>query len=208
MTMTTDAHISISAQIAPNPRLCIFTVDRDLLPGDAFNCASREMAKGSPLLEALFEIPGVQQVMVAGKTLTVEKSSQESWPEFGKKIGAAVREKIRSGVRLVVPEISRRGADDHIRRRVAYVLENEINPRIAAHGGRVDIVDVDRGTVSLRMSGGCQGCSSAAATLQQGVIQTLHDQVPELAEVIDVTDHSAGETPYYSGDAGGAPFGG
>lgn len=205
--MTADTHIAISAQVAPNTRICIFTVDRDLLPGDSFNCSSQEMAKGSPLLEALFEITGVQQVLVAGKTLTIEKNSPEGWPEFGKKIGAVVREKIRSGVKLVVPEISRRGADDHIRRRVSYVLENEINPRIAAHGGRVDIVDVDRGTVSLRMSGGCQGCTSAAATLQQGVIQTLHDQVPELAEVIDVTDHGAGQTPYYSGDEGGTPLG-
>lgn len=198
--------IAISAQVAPNPRICIFTVDRDILPGDSFNCSSRELAKGSPLLEALFELPGVQQVLAAGRTLTVEKSGPEDWPAFGKRVAAVVREKIRGGGKLVVPEISRRGADDHIRRRVAHILENEINPRLAAHGGRVDVAGVDRGTVSLRMSGGCQGCASAAATLQQGVLQAIYEQVPEAAEVVDVTDHGAGEHPYYPGDAGQTPF--
>ncbi len=84
---------------------------------------------------------------------------------------------------------------------VLQVLEEIVNPQIASHGGRAELVGVDGSIVYLRMMGGCQGCSSASATLSQGIEVILLDRVPEITEVIDVTDHEAGTNPYYAWDS-------
>jgi Fe/S biogenesis protein NfuA len=84
-----------------------------------------------------------------------------------------------------------------VEERVVLVLERRINPSIAGHGGRADLVSVDGGTVSLRLSGGCQGCGMAAATLRNGIEVRLREAIPEITEIIDVTDHQAGADPYY-----------
>ena len=81
--------------------------------------------------------------------------------------------------------------------RVQAVLDELVNPRIAAHGGAVELVDVSDDTIYVRMSGGCQGCSASAATLRQGVERMVKDEVPEVREVVDLTDHEAGANPYY-----------
>ena len=81
--------------------------------------------------------------------------------------------------------------------RVLMVLEEQINPAIAAHGGRADLVAVEDGIAYLRLSGGCQGCGLAAVTLSQGIEVAILDAIPEITEVVDVTDHASGDNPYY-----------
>lgn len=81
--------------------------------------------------------------------------------------------------------------------RVKQVLEEQINPGVAQHGGRVSLVDIREKVVYLRMGGGCQGCGLAGVTLTQGIKRALRDAVPEIEGVEDVTDHSAGDNPYY-----------
>ncbi len=84
--------------------------------------------------------------------------------------------------------------------RVRTVLDRQINPAVASHGGRAELVSVtDDGVVSLRLSGGCQGCGMAAQTLRNGIEVALRDNIPEITEIIDVTDHAAGENPYVTG---------
>ena len=81
--------------------------------------------------------------------------------------------------------------------RVQRVVDEVINPGIASHGGFVELVDVSEDTISLRMGGGCQGCAASAATLRQGIERMVRQEVPEINEIIDVTDHTAGANPYY-----------
>jgi Fe/S biogenesis protein NfuA len=81
--------------------------------------------------------------------------------------------------------------------RVMQVLDQEINPAIAAHGGYAELVAVEGSIAYLRLSGGCQGCGLAAVTLSQGIEVAILDSVPEITEVIDVTDHASGANPYY-----------
>ena len=80
---------------------------------------------------------------------------------------------------------------------VLAVLDSDINPAIAAHGGRADLVAVDDGVAYVRMSGGCQGCGLAAVTLSQGIEVAILDHVPEVHSVVDTTDHASGNNPYY-----------
>ena len=81
--------------------------------------------------------------------------------------------------------------------RVQAVFDELVNPRIAAHGGAVELVDVEDADVYIRMSGGCQGCSASAATLRMGIERTLREEIPEVGEIHDVTDHDAGVNPYF-----------
>jgi len=81
--------------------------------------------------------------------------------------------------------------------RVLQVLNEEINPAIAAHGGFAELVAVEDDTAYVRMGGGCQGCGLAAVTLTQGIEVAILDAVPEIEKVIDVTDHASGANPYY-----------
>jgi Fe/S biogenesis protein NfuA len=77
--------------------------------------------------------------------------------------------------------------------RVGWLLETEINPALAAHGGRVALVEItDRSEVILQFGGGCQGCGMADVTLKQGIEQTLTRNIPEITAVLDVTDHQSG----------------
>lgn len=77
------------------------------------------------------------------------------------------------------------------------VLQEEINPAIASHGGRADLVAVSDATAYLRLSGGCQGCGMASVTLSQGIEVAIKEAVPEITAVKDVTDHLHGSNPYY-----------
>ncbi|MGH7557425.1 MAG: NifU family protein [Gemmatimonadota bacterium] len=81
--------------------------------------------------------------------------------------------------------------------RVRMLLDSEINPAIAAHGGHVRLVDVRDGRVYLAFGGGCHGCGMVDVTLKQGIERRIREAVPEVAEVIDTTDHSTGENPYF-----------
>lgn len=81
--------------------------------------------------------------------------------------------------------------------RVLQVLEQQINPAIASHGGRAELVAVEDDTAYLRLSGGCQGCGMASVTLNQGIEVALKEAVPEIAKVVDVTDHASGTNPYF-----------
>lgn len=81
--------------------------------------------------------------------------------------------------------------------RVRYVLESEINPQIASHGGRVALEEITaEGAVLLRFGGGCHGCGNADVTLKQGIETTLRARIPEITAVLDATDHSTGSNPY------------
>ena len=84
-----------------------------------------------------------------------------------------------------------------VAQRVVQVLDHQINPSIAAHGGHAELVAVEDNTAYLRLSGGCAGCGMAAVTLSQGIEVAIFASVPEITRVVDVTDHASGTNPYF-----------
>lgn len=80
---------------------------------------------------------------------------------------------------------------------VDHVIRTQINPSIASHGGMVEVVAVEEGIAYVRLGGACQGCGLAGVTLSQGIESTIVSTVPEVHQVIDVTDHNSGDNPYY-----------
>ncbi len=88
--------------------------------------------------------------------------------------------------------------DSPIYQAVKKVLDLEINPAVASHGGRVTLVDVKEQIAYIKMGGGCQGCGSADVTLKQGVVVAIKKAVPEIVDVLDATDHASGQNPYFT----------
>ena len=84
-----------------------------------------------------------------------------------------------------------------VAQRVMQVLNQQVNPAIAAHGGGAELVAIEDDTAFLRLSGGCVGCGMATVTLTQGIEVSIKELVPEIARVVDVTDHASGTNPYY-----------
>lgn len=86
-----------------------------------------------------------------------------------------------------------------IAQKVTQLLDGSINPALASHGGYASLVGVDDDdNVYVTMGGGCQGCAASAATLRDGIRRSIKDAIPEVADVIDATDHAAGENPFYT----------
>ena len=85
-----------------------------------------------------------------------------------------------------------------IRERVQQMLDASINPAVASHGGMVSLIDVKDNIVYIQMAGGCQGCGAADITLKAGIERMIREEIPEVVQVLDTTDHAAGKNPYYT----------
>ncbi len=85
-----------------------------------------------------------------------------------------------------------------IAQKVTQLLEQAVNPMLAAHGGFTTLAGVEDTKVFLSMGGGCQGCAVSAMTLRQGIEAQIRAAIPEVTEIVDVTDHDAGTNPYYT----------
>jgi len=140
--------------------------------------------------ETLVEVDGLKvlfretlQEMLDGGTVDFVERANESGFEVRT---AAPKERARERTAPTGP----------IADRVREVLNGQVNPAIAAHGGMISLVDVEDTDVYVEMSGGCQGCALSRMTLQQGVERMLREAVPELTAIHDVTDHASGENPY------------
>ena len=77
------------------------------------------------------------------------------------------------------------------------LLDTHINPSLAAHSGYAELVKMDGTSAHILMGGGCQGCAMSAATLRQGIEVMIAEAIPEITEIVDVTDHEAGENPFF-----------
>jgi Fe-S cluster biogenesis protein NfuA len=190
--------IKITAQPLTEDR-CKFIVDRPVFADGAVYFPSREKAKGSHLAERLFEIENVTAVMVSANEVTVTKSGYDDWVPIGRKIGAAIREQLQSGVPAVSDRaLDGRPSETEIREKVQQLLDTEINPAVGMHGGYVSLIDVRGNTVYIQMGGGCQGCGMADVTLKHGIETMIRQTIPEVGEILDATDHASGRNPYYA----------
>ena len=199
---TISAPVTIRAELSvADPDTCRFTVSQSLNPDGERFFENRDQAAGSPLVERLFELAGVAHVLVAGNVLVIEKTRESSWPELKPQIAATVRSQLRTGMPAIVHAPQTGGAgkrtDAEIRELVQMLLDREVNPSVAAHGGTILLSDVKDGRLYIEMSGSCQGCAASQFTLRQGFERIVRRVVPEVSDIIDVTDHAGGQAPYY-----------
>ncbi len=194
------AEIRITAEPIDNQR-CKFVLNVPALAGGVRRFSGALEAKGSPLAEAIFAIPGLgaTELIVSGNIVTVVKENSTTWQAVGKAVGGAIRSALASSVPAVAasPKSPDAVSDDALYEQVAKVFDEQVNPMVARHGGRVELIDVQDAVVMLRMGGGCQGCGMADVTLRQGIEGMLSQLVPAVRGIVDITDHTSGANPYF-----------
>lgn len=169
------------------------------VPGPSRRYTDQDAAD-SALAQAVFSVPGVCELTVDGGALVLRKGEgTPSWVVLEPRVRYALGMAL-SGEPGPEPAPSDAGPpdDDAIYEQVSRMLDREINPAVARHGGAVELVDVQDGTVLVRLSGGCQGCGMASVTLRQGIEASLRRAIPDLRGLTDLTDHASGTRPYFS----------
>jgi Fe-S cluster biogenesis protein NfuA len=192
--------IKITAEILQHDRSsCRFIVEKPLLPQGFVRFKDKERAKGSFLAERLFAIEGVLGVMIKDNEVTVNRQLPVDWRQAGPLVGMAIREHLKSGQPAVAEEALKNvSSEDVLRQKVQKYLDEQVNPAIASHGGTITLADVQGNNLYIQMGGGCQGCGMANVTLREGVETSLRQNFPEIGEILDITDHASGESPYMS----------
>jgi Fe-S cluster biogenesis protein NfuA len=175
----------------------LFIADRPLHGDGERRFTSCEEAGDVPIAEALLEIAGVEEVVLRGNSVLVTKQADSTWPALEERIRYAIGSGV-SGAQDVPGSDIAPADDDAMFEVAAEVFQSHINPTVASHGGKVELIDVQDGTVIVRLQGGCQGCGMANVTLKQGIEGSLRRVLPSLRGVEDITDHSAGTNPYFS----------
>ncbi|MGH9368965.1 MAG: NifU family protein [Thermoanaerobaculia bacterium] len=190
--------IKITGDPSTSGDRCRFVVDRPVLPdASAFFADSKEAHRHSPLAAELLSIPGIESALLAENAVTVATAHAVDWPALG--IGHVIRKHLRSGVPIVAPAyFDTLPSEGDLKWAIGDLLEREINPAVAQHGGWVELIDVKKNNVYIRLGGGCQGCGAADVTLKQGIERAIRDLVPAVGEILDTTDHASGRNPYYS----------
>lgn len=192
-----ENHIRIKAQPKADPNLCDFILENAIEPYGAYTFHKSENTD-SPLAQSLFAVDGLEKFTVVGSTITVQKQSDKPWPMIGKDIGTAIREALSQNETLIPEAKKQRNPEEQERiKKVMKIIQDKINPQVASHGGFIELIDVNDKDLFIRMGGGCQGCAASTATLKQGVEQTLREEITDLGQVIDTTDHNAGSNPYF-----------
>jgi len=181
-----------------NPRICRFTCDRTLYVGTK-TVSNADGAEGLPLAEKLICLLGVEKIQLIGHLLVVTQTAGREWTDLGNEVESILTSYLISGQALTPDEVQEKMMliGRNTREKVQYLVDTQINPGVAEHGGSVQVVDVNDGSVYLRLHGGCQGCGAADFTLKQGIETIVKRAVPEIQRIIDLTNHSAGTSPYY-----------
>lgn len=194
-----SARLQINSEIDRRDlNLCRFTAPRTLYVGTR-TVENRESAAGLPLALKIMGLAGVRKIQLIGHLLVVNKTVDRNWDDLGKEVESVLRSYLISGEALTPDDVEEQMMliGRSTREKVQYLIDAQINPGVAEHGGSVQIVEVNDDKVYLRLHGGCQGCSAADFTLKQGIEAIVKRAVPEIQQVIDLTNHSAGLSPYY-----------
>ena len=181
-----------------NSNVCRFTSTRTLYVGTR-NVHGKDDAKGLPLAERLMCLSGLEKIQLIGHLLVVTKTADRVWEDLSKEIGSILTSYLISSQALTSDDVEEKMMlmGRSTKEKVQYLIDMQINPGVAEHGGSVGVVAVKDNILYLRLYGGCQGCGAADFTLKQGIETIVKRAVPEIDQIIDLTNHGAGMNPYY-----------
>lgn len=198
---------------SPQPNGMKLQLNRMLLPiGETQRFESTDRAEAPPLARTLLQLEGVTAVELESGSVSIQMDEKADRGVLEEKINSAISAHFEvsesSGPGRSTPEgakkkfnfgfkkIEGRPREEQMEI-VQNLFDSEVNPAVAAHGGSFTLIDVMDNNVYVQLGGGCQGCGMANVTLKQGVEQRLREVLPEMAALIDTTDHASGNNPYY-----------
>ena len=191
--------IKITAEPQVIPTNCLFRVDRSLHVGTLYTSDPAWAKEWAPLAAAVFEaLDIVRGVRIADAEVLVSLDKvPEDWREVARTLGQAIRAHLAAGETAVKEGAAEAvEGEDALRQRAQEIIDRDLNPNLASHGGWVEIQASRGKDLYITMGGGCQGCGSAAMTMKQGVEVAIRNAVPEIEGIHDATDHAAGSNPY------------
>ncbi|MDE0960732.1 MAG: NifU family protein [Planctomycetota bacterium] len=191
----------LEIQIEPcesNSDTCVIKTNRVVAKTPEY-FSTVEEANSSPLGKLLVQIEGLDAVLLQDRIVTLLKPIEgPAWEPIAERASELIRNHFEE-LERIQQNRSRSMTEDE---KVLFVeiqnlLNDEMNPMVAAHGGFIEVVDVKETDIFVHMGGGCQGCGMAAQTLRQGVDTLIRQKVPRVTNIHDSTDHSAGDNPFY-----------
>lgn len=190
--------LKIKAMPKSDPSLCDFIMEKPLLTQGALRITSSDQAQNFKLTKEIFKCGPIKSVLIIGNIITVEQLETLPWQVLGKEVGKAIRTAFDQTEAALDPKaIIKSESEKQLIEKILHLITSRINPAVQSHGGFIELIDVLDHDIIVRMGGGCQGCASSTATLRQGIEQTFREEIPNLGQVIDATDHTAGVNPYY-----------
>lgn len=185
------AGVSISAETTPNPNALKFNVTHSFFGSGSVKKNRSDDRGNSSLLNALFEIPEINEILIGVNFVSVTKSEKATWSDLAESCVEKMKEALHDPVSALgdlVPQ-SHGGESDNdseLVKKIKQVLDDEIRPAVAADGGDIVFQDFKDGVVSLHLQGACSTCPSSIMTLKMGVENRLRSLFPEIQEVIQV----------------------
>ncbi len=171
-------------------------VDRRVAGAAPVYFDTTEEARPYPLAVKLLELDSVSAVLLQDQKVTVCRANGAGeWPGIIESVSAIIESYFAE-----LPEEEQRERtpeENELMLKVQNLLNTEINPMVASHGGYIEVSDVRGSEIYMNMTGGCQGCAQSAVTLRQGVERLIAERIPEVTHIHDSTDHAAGTNPYY-----------
>lgn len=164
--------------------------------------ADSTQALASPVANKIFGFPWTESITVGNNFVTVTKQDWVDWDVLEEPLSGLIQEHFSKADTKWEenPEMENKSTaklDSQEAKTIQTLIENEINPSLASHGGYVTLHSVENNNVYLEMGGGCQGCAMSYMTLKEGIEGAIKSVVPSIEQVIDVTNHEEGAQPFY-----------
>jgi len=197
--MTEQPQIRITAEPQVIPTNCLFRIERPVYVGTLYVSDAAWAAEWAPLAAHLLtQVDNLKGVRFSDAEVLITMASvPEDWRIVARTAGAAIRNFLQEGGEPVKEgALDALQGHDLMRHKAQMIIDGELNPNLASHGGWVEIQASADQDLFITMGGGCQGCGSAAMTMKQGVEVALRNGVPEINAIHDATDHASGVNPY------------
>ena len=196
--------MEITVENGSNQELRRFKVNQTISSQEVTYTDSTEALR-SPIASKIFGFPWTQKVTVGTEYVEVQKQDWVEWEVLEDPLKGLITEHFnaQTGELEENPELKKaenNNLETEEAKIISQLIEEQINPALAAHNGFVVLHNVEDNKVFLEMGGGCQGCAMSYQTMKEGIEGAIKSVVPSITEVIDVTNHSAGANPYFTED--------
>jgi Fe-S cluster biogenesis protein NfuA len=177
---------------------CVIRTNREVAKTPEY-FSTVEEASSHPLGKKLIQIEGLEAVLLQDRIVTLLKPVPgPAWDPIAEQASVVIREHFEDLDRIQKNRTREMNDEEKaLFVEIQNLLNDEMNPMVAAHGGYIEVIDVKETDIFVHMGGGCQGCGMAAMTLRQGVETMIRQKVPRVRNIHDSTDHAAGENPFY-----------
>ena len=185
----TKPELKITANVTPNPETLKFLLDQQVIESGIYNFTNAQDAKGSYMPEKLFEIEGVEGVMIGTNFVSVTKSNAVDWTTLVEPVIDTIKLAYQSDENLIDEAYAtQHGKSDDTEdiQKIKHILDTEIRPAVAMDGGDITFHSYEEGILTLQLQGACSGCPSSTMTLKMGIENRLKEEIPTLIEVVQV----------------------